>query len=179
VHEVLRTRPVIDGSARQVVAPSISLGQWTIPPATTSLSTSARQVPMKRCTAMPPSTPTPGEHGDRLCHPPMAVRDLFSTPFVISDLPIRAAAYITNVSDDSCVCGHARAAHEHYRSGGDCGSCPSGQCRRYRRDNILRRICRRVVRALRLRRGCNLLRSATPRGGYALPGDEAASAQAS
>jgi cytochrome P450 len=31
VHEVLRTRPVIDGSARKVVAPSISLGPWVIP----------------------------------------------------------------------------------------------------------------------------------------------------
>ena len=31
VLEVLRTRPVIDGSARQVVAPSISLGPWVIP----------------------------------------------------------------------------------------------------------------------------------------------------
>jgi cytochrome P450 len=31
VHEVLRTRPVINGSARIVVAPSISLGPWVIP----------------------------------------------------------------------------------------------------------------------------------------------------
>lgn len=31
VAEVLRTRPVIDGSGRKVVAPSITLGQWTIP----------------------------------------------------------------------------------------------------------------------------------------------------
>jgi cytochrome P450 len=31
VQEVLRTRPVIDGSARKVVAPSIQLGPWVIP----------------------------------------------------------------------------------------------------------------------------------------------------
>ena len=31
VHEVLRTRPVIDGSARKVIAPSISIGPWVIP----------------------------------------------------------------------------------------------------------------------------------------------------
>jgi cytochrome P450 len=31
VQEVLRTRPVIDGSARKVVAPSIKLGPWVIP----------------------------------------------------------------------------------------------------------------------------------------------------
>ncbi|MDT5070619.1 MAG: cytochrome family, partial [Mycobacterium sp.] len=31
VQEVLRTRPVIDGSARKVVAPSIALGPWRIP----------------------------------------------------------------------------------------------------------------------------------------------------
>jgi cytochrome P450 len=31
VHEVLRTRPVIDGSARRVVAPAICLGPWVIP----------------------------------------------------------------------------------------------------------------------------------------------------
>jgi cytochrome P450 family 138 len=31
VNELLRTRPVIDGAARQVVAPCISLGPWVIP----------------------------------------------------------------------------------------------------------------------------------------------------
>ena len=31
VREVLRTRPVIDGSARKVLAPSISIGPWIIP----------------------------------------------------------------------------------------------------------------------------------------------------
>lgn len=31
VYELLRTRPVIDGAARQVVAPCISLGPWVIP----------------------------------------------------------------------------------------------------------------------------------------------------
>lgn len=31
VHEVLRTRPIIDAVSRQVVAPSIALGPWTIP----------------------------------------------------------------------------------------------------------------------------------------------------
>jgi cytochrome P450 len=31
VHEVLRTRPVIHGSARKVVAPSIAIGPWVIP----------------------------------------------------------------------------------------------------------------------------------------------------
>jgi uncharacterized protein YbcC (UPF0753/DUF2309 family) len=30
----------------------------------------------------------------------------------------------------TCICGHAEQAHEHYRSGTDCGSCP---CVRFRR----------------------------------------------
>jgi hypothetical protein len=30
-----------------------------------------------------------------------------------------------------CRCGHARAAHEHYRRGTDCALCP-GDCPRYR-----------------------------------------------
>jgi cytochrome P450 family 138 len=31
VHEVLRSRPVIDGAVRQVIAPSLTLGEWVIP----------------------------------------------------------------------------------------------------------------------------------------------------
>jgi cytochrome P450 len=31
IHEVQRSRPVIDGAARQVIAPDMPLGQWVIP----------------------------------------------------------------------------------------------------------------------------------------------------
>ena len=31
IHEVQRNRPVIDGAARQVIAPSMPLGPWVIP----------------------------------------------------------------------------------------------------------------------------------------------------
>ncbi len=31
-----------------------------------------------------------------------------------------------------CVCGHAADAHEHYRPGLDCQTCPAGVCDRYR-----------------------------------------------
>jgi cytochrome P450 len=31
IHEIQRNRPVIDGAARQVIAPTMPLGQWVIP----------------------------------------------------------------------------------------------------------------------------------------------------
>jgi hypothetical protein len=33
-----------------------------------------------------------------------------------------------------CVCGHSEAAHRHFRSGSDCGSCGAKLCSRFRRD---------------------------------------------
>lgn len=38
------------------------------------------------------------------------------------------------VSDDStpCVCGHTKAAHEHYRRGSDCALCGAATCGRFR-----------------------------------------------
>jgi len=33
---------------------------------------------------------------------------------------------------DPCVCGHAPAAHEHYRRGSDCGACGAQACPKYR-----------------------------------------------
>lgn len=32
-----------------------------------------------------------------------------------------------------CGCGHALAAHEHYRRGSDCGICGAAKCAAYRR----------------------------------------------
>ncbi len=44
-----------------------------------------------------------------------------------------------------CVCGHPRAAHEHYRRGSDCGVCGAAQCACFRRrGGPLRRLLRRV-----------------------------------
>jgi len=44
-----------------------------------------------------------------------------------------------------CVCLHARAAHEHYRRGSDCGVCGADGCAAYRRrGGALRRMLRRV-----------------------------------
>ena len=34
-----------------------------------------------------------------------------------------------------CVCGHVKAAHQHFRAGSDCGSCGAQKCPAYRRDN--------------------------------------------
>jgi hypothetical protein len=33
-----------------------------------------------------------------------------------------------------CVCGHSEAAHRHFRSGSDCGSCGAERCSRFRPD---------------------------------------------
>jgi hypothetical protein len=44
-----------------------------------------------------------------------------------------------------CVCGHPRAAHEHYRSGSDCGVCGVVKCAAFRRTGgLLRRMLRRL-----------------------------------
>ena len=32
----------------------------------------------------------------------------------------------------SCRCGHAAAAHEHFRPGSDCGACGAARCGRFR-----------------------------------------------
>jgi hypothetical protein len=40
----------------------------------------------------------------------------------------------------TCVCGHARAAHEHYRQGTDCALCPAGDCPRFRPRRWWRRL---------------------------------------
>lgn len=31
-----------------------------------------------------------------------------------------------------CICGHPRAAHQHFRQGSDCGACGSAVCPRFR-----------------------------------------------
>jgi hypothetical protein len=33
---------------------------------------------------------------------------------------------------DRCGCGHARAEHEHFRAGTDCGTCGGPLCARFR-----------------------------------------------
>ena len=44
-----------------------------------------------------------------------------------------------------CVCSHARAAHEHWRRGTDCGICGPDRCSSYRRrGGALRRLLRRA-----------------------------------
>ena len=46
---------------------------------------------------------------------------------------------------DPCACHHARAAHEHWRSGTDCGVCGPHGCPRSRREGgALRRFLRRA-----------------------------------
>ncbi|WP_157357741.1 hypothetical protein [Amycolatopsis nigrescens] len=36
--------------------------------------------------------------------------------------------------EQMCVCGHAKAAHQHFRPGSDCGSCGVQKCPEFRRD---------------------------------------------
>jgi hypothetical protein len=40
---------------------------------------------------------------------------------------------------DLCRCGHAIAAHEHFRRGTECVLCEPGSCPRYRRVGVLAR----------------------------------------
>lgn len=38
--------------------------------------------------------------------------------------------------DAACRCGHAKAAHEHYRRGSDCGLCGRELCRSFGRSEV-------------------------------------------
>lgn len=37
-------------------------------------------------------------------------------------------------ASEVCRCGHPRTAHEHFRSGSDCGACGPAECRSFRLD---------------------------------------------
>jgi hypothetical protein len=39
---------------------------------------------------------------------------------------------MAHASDRTCVCGHPREAHEHYRAGTDCALCGRSGCSRFR-----------------------------------------------
>lgn len=46
---------------------------------------------------------------------------------------------------EPCTCGHARAAHDHYRSGHDCGACGAEGCSDFRPvGGPMRRAARRL-----------------------------------
>ncbi|GAA1304611.1 hypothetical protein GCM10009610_15510 [Pseudonocardia xinjiangensis] len=46
---------------------------------------------------------------------------------------------------EPCACGHAKAAHDHYRSGTDCGACGATGCSSYRPiGGPIRRTLRRL-----------------------------------
>ena len=45
---------------------------------------------------------------------------------------IRCCRKLPEVVTDPCLCGHGKAAHEHYRPGWDCGICGSMTCVDYR-----------------------------------------------
>ncbi len=45
---------------------------------------------------------------------------------------------------EPCTCGHARAAHDHYRRGSDCGACGAADCAEFRPEGgPIRRALRR------------------------------------
>lgn len=44
--------------------------------------------------------------------------------------PVVALRTVAEAEPATCVCGHAQAAHEHYRPGSDCALC---DCPKYRR----------------------------------------------
>lgn len=52
--------------------------------------------------------------------------------------PLRRSLFFASAGPERCMCGHLREAHEHWRDGSDCGSCPEGECSRYRRPRRFR-----------------------------------------
>jgi hypothetical protein len=53
---------------------------------------------------------------------------------------------VTHKADRTCVCGHAREAHEHYRAGADCALCGRLGCPRFRVPGRLRTRLTRLLR---------------------------------
>jgi hypothetical protein len=74
-----------------------------------------------------PAVPTPRE-----------ATEASSTPPVAPVVPPKTVV-------ESCICGHAREAHEHYRPGRDCGACGAHDCADYRRaGGVVRRALRKL-----------------------------------
>jgi hypothetical protein len=59
---------------------------------------------------------------------------------------IRCCRSLPEVVVEPCVCGHGKAAHEHYRPGWDCGTCGAATCVDYRPEEVgaLRGMLRRL-----------------------------------
>lgn len=77
----------------------------------------------------------PGSPGLSVLTPPTGVP---SVPDLGAPIPVRRTTDLQGPSTpppvvvEPCLCGHARAAHEHYRRGHDCGACGSVTCTAFR-----------------------------------------------
>lgn len=52
---------------------------------------------------------------------------------------------MSHTGEALCVCGHRQVAHEHYRAGSDCASCPPQECLRFRSSGGLAAIVRLIA----------------------------------
>jgi hypothetical protein len=88
---------------------------------------------------------SPG-HGSSVLTPPGGLPtfpDLAGAAAERADI-VRSCRSVPETVIDPCVCGHGKAAHEHYRPGWDCGICGAVDCTDYRSVS-----CGMVRRALR------------------------------
>lgn len=82
----------------------------------------------------------PRSVGSSVLTPPTglpAVPDLATAPALSP--PLRPRDPVV----EPCACGHARAAHDHYRPGSDCGACGADDCTEFRPEGgPIRRLLR-------------------------------------
>ena len=89
----------------------------------------------------------PSKPGSSVLTPPVGMptvprqREATSAPLTPPIAPVTPPKTVI----EPCVCGHARAAHEHYRPGRDCGACGAQDCAEFRRaGGAIRQTLRRL-----------------------------------
>jgi hypothetical protein len=63
----------------------------------------------------------------------------------VNILPRHSKLVDHEVMHDTCLCGHDRIAHDHYRGGTDCASCVGRHCRSFRSDTVTGRLMDRLT----------------------------------
>jgi hypothetical protein len=80
----------------------------------------------------------------RRAAPPCWLAKLLVDPYV------NILAHVRELIDhevmySTCLCGHDRSAHDHYRGGTDCAACSDRQCRAFRSDTLIGRSMNRLI----------------------------------
>ena len=63
----------------------------------------------------------------------------------VNILPRHGKLVDHEVMHATCLCGHDRIAHDHYRGGTDCATCSDQLCRTFRSDTVIGRLMDRLI----------------------------------